>query len=257
MKCSRFGALAGSLIFAFNGYLVGWLSLPITTVTMVWIPLMLFGIERSINRRNWRWALVSSVGFVFQIMSGYILWAFYAAITICLYLVIRSIVLFFKGSRKDAVLPLLYGALALGIGALVAAPQILITTELFLQTIRTQAAGANSFLPETNLLRLLIPNLQGNPLHGGIYIGPFNYTETDLYFGIFGLVGVVASLFSPKRSQSWVFFGIGLTTLLAVHNIASFRQLTNLAYPVFFKHVSRKDFLCNCIFMGGCGRDRY
>ncbi|MDP1624403.1 MAG: YfhO family protein [bacterium] len=234
MNCSRFGALAGSLIFAFNGYLIGWLSLPTTTVTMIWIPFLLFGIERSINTRNWRWSLVSSVGFFFQIMSGYTLWAFYAAVTVCLYLVCRSIVLLFKGDKRDAALPLFYGALAFGIGALVAAPQLLITAELFLQTLRTQALGANSFLPLTHLLRLMIPNLQGNHLHGGSYIGPFNYTETDLYFGIFGLVGVVASLFNPRRrSVSWTFFGIGLTTLLAVYNIAPFRQIINLAYPIF------------------------
>jgi hypothetical protein len=233
MNLSRFGALAGSLIFAFNGYLVGWLSLPITTVTMVWIPLILFGIERSIKRRNWRWALVGSLGFVFQIMSGYILWAFYAAITICLYLVCRSIILFTKGDRKEAPIPLFYGALGLGIGALVAAPQILITAELFFQTIRTQAMGANSFLPFADLLKLVIPNLHGNALHGSSYVGLFNYSETDLYFGVFGFAGIIAGLFHSKRSLSWVFFGIGLITLLAVYNIVPFIQITKLAYPVF------------------------
>ena len=62
--------------------------------------------------------------------------------------------------------------------------------------------GATSSLPLKNLIRLVAPDFWGNPLSGNLYWGKFNYTETALYFGVFPLILLLVSLFSPRRILS-------------------------------------------------------
>ncbi|MGC9357688.1 MAG: YfhO family protein, partial [Anaerolineae bacterium] len=234
MGARHAGAFLGALAFGFNGYLIGWLSFPVVTGSMIWLPLVFLGVERALRRRDWRWILLGSLGFGLQILSGSILWPFYGAVTLGLFVLYRSIVRWVRGARFTAgILPLWYGGLSLLLGAALAAPQLFLTAELFFHTQRTTALGANSFLRFYNLIRLLVPNISGQPLHGATYQGSFNYTETHIYFGILPLVFVVASLFSRRRKLAWGLVGIGTLTLLAVYGLFPFTQIVSIIYPVF------------------------
>jgi hypothetical protein len=140
-----FGSLTGSLAFTFNGYLIGMLSFPNHTSTMVWLPLVFWGFERALRRKDWRWALAGSLGFALQIFSGSILWPFYGGVTLILFAIYRSLLSWLESKNfLEAARPLLYGGLALGLGAVLAAPQILSTVQLYLSTGRTEALGENS-----------------------------------------------------------------------------------------------------------------
>ncbi len=232
---SHFGSLVGSLTFEFNGYLIGWLSFPNIIGSMVWLPMVFFGVERALKKQDGRWALVGALGFMMQIYSGSILWPFYGAITLVLYLVYRSFTVWLSNKEIYASLrPLGYGGIALGFGASLAAPQLLPTIELYFQTQRTVALGVSSFLKiYSQLVRLVAPNIYGNALFGKSYWGPFNYSETDLYLGVLPLFFLLASLFSFQRKKAWGLGGIGLITLLAVYSIFPFRQIVTYLYPVF------------------------
>jgi len=229
------GALVSSLAFTFNLYLIGWLSLPPVTGTMIWLPMIFWGTERAIRKQDWRWTLAGAAGFAIQILSGQILWPFYAAITVGLIAIYRSALAWLREKKlKIAIQPLFYSGLALFFGVSLVAAQILITIELYLKTQRTGQLGAQSFLSLIyHLPRLFAPNINGSPINGGLYWGPFNYPETTLYFGILPLIFLAASLFSEKRRLAWGFAGIGLVTLLAVYNIFPFRQIITFVFPVF------------------------
>ena len=233
-----FGSLVGGLAFTFNGYLVGMLSFPNHAGTMAWLPLVFWGVERALRRKDWRWALVGSLGFALQIFSGSILWPFYGGITLVLFTIYRSLLAWLEDRNFfEAVRPIFYAGLALGLGAILAAPQILSTIQLYLNTERTEALGAHSFLNALSQpIRLLVPRIYGYPVHGNEYLGPFSYTETDLYFGILTLFFIPASLFSHERSKrriAWGLFGIGLVAFLAVYGLFPFKQIVTILYPVF------------------------
>ena len=231
----RSGAVIGSVAFTFNGYLVGWLSLPNVTGSMIWIPLVAFGIERACSRRDWRWGLVGALAFSLQILSGSILWPFYAAFALGAIAFYRAGLNWWHERKWRAALrPLTYTAVALGVGALLVTPQLLLTLELFSQTTRTEAWGSSSFLAiALHLPRLLAPTMSGTPLHGGHFFGQFNYTETDLYFGVLPLFFVAAALVSARKALAAGFFGIGSVALLAVYGITPFRQIVTFVCPIF------------------------
>ena len=229
------GAMIGSVAFTFNGYLVGWLSLPNVTGSMIWLPLVAFGIERACNRRDWRWGLVGALAFSLQILSGSILWPFYGAFALGAIAVYRAGLNWWRERDwREALRPLTYTAVALGVGALLVTPQLLLTLELFSQTTRTEAWGSSSFLSiALHLPRLLAPTISGTPLHGGHFFGQFNYTETDLYFGVLPLFFVAAALVSARKALVAGFFGIGSIALLAVYGITPFRQIVTFVCPIF------------------------
>jgi hypothetical protein len=128
----RFGALIGALAFAFNGYLVGWLSWTVIPTSMAWFPVIVWCVERSIRRQNWRWLIPGSVAFAFQLLSGFILIPFYSAVTLILLELIQSSILWFREKNFwQAVRPIFSASLVSTLGAALAAP-VRATIELFL-----------------------------------------------------------------------------------------------------------------------------
>ena len=232
----RFGALVGALAFAFNGYLIGWLSIPNTAGAMIWLPLIFWGFERALRRQDWRWGLIGALAFTLQILSGFLLWPFYAAVTFTLFASFRGAVAILRERKISAALrPWLYGASILIVGALLAAPWLLSTLQLFPETQRTEPLGITSFLsPGQHLVRLLAPGVYGNGLYGNRYRSQFNYSETDLYFGVLPLLFLAAGLFSRKqRWAGWFLAALGLAALLAVYNVFPFKHAIRLVYPLF------------------------
>ncbi len=235
MDAGWFGALIASLAFAYGGYLIGWLSLTHITSGMVWLPLIFWAFERAVSRQNWRWAIVGSFAFLLHVLAGYILWAFYGAITLLLWSFYRGLLQWLEQKKLAcAFKPVLYAGLILGIGSLLAAPQLLLTVQLYFNTARNEQIGATGYLEIAgHVVRLLVPVLYGNDVHGNTYRGPLNYPETTLYWGILPLIFIPASWWGHNRKLGWGMSVLGLASLLAVYNISPFRQIISLVYPVF------------------------
>ena len=230
-----FGAMVAALAFSFNTYLIGWIIVPYFITSIVWLPLVMWGAERALRKADWRWTLVGSGAFALQILGGSILWPFYGAITLGIVALYRGFVSWWQS--KDffqAIRPVFYTGLTLGVGSILIAWQLLLTIELFPLTLRDQASAGSSHLRlQQQLLRLLIPDFYGNSLYD-TYYGPFNYVESGLYFGVLPLIFILAGLFVPKkRYLTWGFFGLGMITLLAVCGISPFRQIITFSYIIF------------------------
>lgn len=235
LNCGTCGSVVGSLAFVLNGYLVGWLTLPNMTGSMIWLPVTAWGIERAIRSRDWRWSVAGALGFALQIFSGSLLWSLYGAITLGLFLACRAAWLAFSERNLSAGLrPLMYGGLTFVLGAGLAAVPLLLSVQLYSHTNRTSQAGARSALSLTwHAIRLLAPNLYGNSVHGDSYRSAFNFAETNLYFGILPVFFILVGVIAGRRSLTWPLFGLGMAALLAVYNIPPFRQLIAWIYPVF------------------------
>lgn len=233
--CRAWSAAIGALVFMLNGYLIVWLTLPTITGSMIWLPLVFFGIERAVRRADWRWSLVGALGFALQVLSGAVLWPFYTGVLAVLFSIGRVIALFVrKRNLVAAIRPLLYTGTALSIGAGLVAVQLLLTLQLYLHTNRTGQIGASASISfVSHVLRLFAPDVYGNSLHGGGFYTKYNYAETNLYFGIFASFFILAGLFSARRAVAWTLFAIGAVAMLAVYQVPPFRQLVATVFPVF------------------------
>lgn len=228
------GAAVGSLAFGLNSYLIGWLVFPNVVGSLVWVPLIFWGYERSV-RRGWGWIVMGGLAFGLQVLAGSILWPGYTAISLALYALGRSLFIVIGAKQwKEGLWTFVKAGLLLAIGLLITAPQVLLTSELYLLTDRTAALGASSGLDGLlHLLRLFDPTLLGSPISEMGYQGTFNYTETTLYIGVPALLLTIVGIFENRRGFVLWIFGICAFSLLAVYNVPAIRQLVAIIYPFF------------------------
>ena len=232
MQVGRFGALVGAVTFAFSGYMVSWLANASHPASLIWSPLVLWGVERARRRRRWYWSLVGTLAFAFQVLGGNPMRAFHAATAIGLLVLYRAGMGWWEERKiQDVARTLVYGGLALVAGAMLAAPQLLPTVELYSLSTRKASAPLEP-LAIQYMIRLGVPDFYGNPLDRN-YTGEVNYQETNLYLGILPLVFVAASVFSTRRRLAWGFAAVGLLFLLAIFGIRPFYTLFYYFYPTF------------------------
>ncbi len=236
LGCGRVGAIVGSAVFTFNPYFVGWLSHHSLVGGWVWVPLVFFGFEAALRRGDWRWSLLGGVGFALQVLGGYVLWPYYTGLLLVVYAVVRTLLRLRAGGRLRAVAgPLLAGAGIGVVGLGLSAPMWLLTAELFGRTERVADLFAGVEVPVSQMARLAVPHLWGLPLHGGAYLGFFNYVETGLSVGVVPLVMAAAAFAARGRRRPLLVLGIGVVAYLAVFGIEPARALVELVNPTLYR----------------------
>jgi hypothetical protein len=238
----RFGCMIAAIVFAFGGYLVILMPSTAQFPTIIWLPLLLWSLERTLRRKNWRWAIIGGLVLTMQVLAGQLQVVLYSLTGLTFYAVYRTVmILFDTKDLKDSMQPLLHVAVVTLIGLGLAAFQILPTLELAAQGIRTEmaAVGAttgnfpgvlNEISPKT-LLRVIIPDIFGSDLDKNIAPGFTHGVYT--YFGLLPLFFIVASLFSPHRRLAWGLLGIALLVWLVMYSVPPFYQLFDMFYPSF------------------------
>jgi hypothetical protein len=163
------GAFLASIIFAYNGYVVGHLYAGHLTFIQnyFWLPLIFLCIHRFSHTHKIRYTLWAGLILGVQILGGFPQIAFYTILSSLLFL------LYSVYTRSDAttkprlrvVLAGIFSFVVLGFS--LAAVQILPTYEF--TTLSTRSGGVSyafattDSFPPTHFLTLLMPNLFGNP----------------------------------------------------------------------------------------------
>jgi hypothetical protein len=227
-----FGSLVAAITFSFSSVLMTWLGLPFFRDTMVWLPLIFLGLEYALNKKNWRWALIGAFGLGLQVLAGSLQLVMYGLTSLALYALGRSGLVWWQSREfRQAIRPVGYATLIIGLGLGLAAFQILPTIELVSQGMVRGEAEFNPYLPWRSLARLLIPDLIGTPVDGND-MSTLEF-EAYLYIGLLPLFFVVASLFSKQALLARLFFGLGLLFMLVIYGIPPFYQFFYYLYPTF------------------------
>jgi uncharacterized membrane protein YfhO len=245
----HFAAILAGIVFAYNGHMISWLVNFGHPASTTWMPLMFWGVERSIRRKDWRWSLIGGLAFAIPLLGGNILRTAYTAGAFALFMLYRIWLIWMDGKRYGEVLHILGYSFVTGLfGIGLAAPRLLATmVELYPLTVRTTHSASSSSIPWSQLVRILAPNFYGNPITQN-YSGFKNFTETNLYWGIIPLFFIFISLFSKYRRLAWGYTGIALLILLAIYGVSPFSEILSL-YPGFTKTFPGR-FLHVVAFMG-------
>ncbi|MBI1879240.1 MAG: YfhO family protein [Chloroflexi bacterium] len=231
LGAGHFGRLLAAIAFTYCGSLVIWLGVSSVVDSMVWLPLLFWGGEAALVRRDWRWLVVGALGGALLILGGHIQLALYGFTGFGLYSLCRLGLVWLEQRRLfHLVRPLIYTILILALSCGLAAYQLLPTLEL-LPLITRSDIEFELQTPLQNLLRLLIPDALGVHMDGEVM--PSFRQEAYLYLGLLPLFFMVAALFSPRRGVAGSLVGVGLLFLLAIYNVPPFFQLFYYFYPTF------------------------
>jgi hypothetical protein len=180
------GALAQTLAglgYGLSGYLVARSGFFSINATVAWLPWVLLGADSLLSRPGYKSYCLASVCIGLQLLAGHAQTAWYTLLLAGLWVMYRGAT---THSHKWPIVLTRFAA-AYGLGACLAAVQLIPTAEYLLQSQRASAvdfsvAMTYSFWP-WRFLGLLTPGLFGSPVTGD-YWGYGNYWEDAIYLGL-------------------------------------------------------------------------
>lgn len=202
---SKYSSLMGSIAFMFSSYIVTWMAYGTLGYALLYLPLLLYGIERLIKRNDFVSHLSIAVSIPLSIFSGHFQTSLYIIIVGLVYLFIR---LYQVHSKKI----IISGVLAVGAGLLVSCLQLFPTYHFYMQADRSVSYIANEAIPFLQLVRIFAPDFFGNPVTRNDWIG--HYAEWGTYAGIIPLFFALLAFFRKKNFYIVFFKSLFLIALL-------------------------------------------
>ncbi len=216
-------SLAGSLSFAFSGFMVTYLQMATIGQTFIWLPLLMLFTEKYLKQNFIFWLVPIPLISFFIITAGNFQTAFYAFSIWFLYLSLKIVLNTPKKNIKNYFLTkiTLFSVVLIAMFTL-SAVQILPSVELFGHSIRNLDPNIKEYnfglIPWKNLFTLISPDFFGNPVTGNFW-GVIGYQETSGYFGIvafiFFIIGAAYG-FKKRKHELILFFLLFAISLILI-----------------------------------------
>lgn len=214
LKVSSQGSFLGSLAFSFSGFFVSWLEWGNVASTGLWLPLILFCIDKIIkklksssghnSKAKYLWGIGFTMSLVSSFFAGHLQTFFYLFLISIFYLVFR-----WFDSNKSLKNILLFTAFYLLFISLTSVQWIPTLQFVNLSARSVDQISTNIegwFIPWQNLVQFVVPDFFGNPATLN-YWGVWNYGEFIGYVGILPLV-LALGVILFKRDKNVLFFGM-------------------------------------------------
>src|SRR3989338_1683814 len=261
LKLSRSSACIAAMVFMCNGYILDRHSALHSLSTIVWLPLILFFMEKGFQKKSFFYIILAGVVFGIQLLGGQFQEGYYAALLIFGYTIYKGIELFKRENMPRAQIAMVCAALltifTLGIG--MSAIQIVPTYELAKHSARVELPFDRAVMEESSdcrnnvsLTEFIFPNI-----FGGIYSHPFIPTHPGI---VAFLLAITAILCVRNRLGNFYLVAGILSLLLSLGRMTPFFWLFyHLKLPGFsmFKSPDRivYIFIFSLAILSGMGMD--
>jgi O-antigen/teichoic acid export membrane protein len=261
LGASRVAGLIAGIVYQLGGFMIASAVFPMMIGGVVWLPLLLWMIERVVRGQRALWALIVGAGAVgLNVLAGHAEITIYTLFIAGWYAAGR--LLMESLARRDARwliqtggLLLAMVALGLGLGAV----QLIPLYDFVRVNWRADRASLETVLsyahPPRDVLQFLMPNIYGSPAHHTIFDwfsgqwvtldgnpsfhtewGIKNYVEGALYLGLLPLVLALAAFGGARRGLQAIFgslgalalsFMFGLPTYALIYALPGINQLNS------------------------------
>ena len=250
LKLSRLASVFGAITFGFSPFILTWGEEVIMSPhSIIWLPLILFSIDRYLTSSSRHPELVSgskylaliSLSLAASLFGGYMQTSIYLFIFTFAYLLFRINFrgLFFKiGNWR------LIGAFILGI--FLAAIQLLPSAELYFNSARASVTLRETLfqflLPIESLLTFLAPDFFGHPATANFFRnGSAQYYEGIIFVGIAALIFGLYSIFFKRKEKLVSFLAIfGLIALSLAINLPTSKLFLTLPIPFLSTSIANR-----------------
>jgi len=246
LKINQYGALLGSLSVSFSGFSIAWLEWGNIVSTALWLPLILFTIDKinikKIGSKALPLYLLMLVALVCSFFAGHLQSFAYLYVFSIAYFILR----WFETKDIKKLVPFIIMHLLFVIITIV---QWYPTLQFILLSSRSSDQSFQTiegwFIPWKHLIQFIVPDFFGNPATLN-YWGTWNYGELVGYVGIMPLMLALYAFY--KKTKISLFYAAviliclvmalptGISSLPFVLNIPfiSTAQPTRLLFPIVF-----------------------
>jgi hypothetical protein len=218
------GSIGAAMLFAFGGFMTGWLAWP-RADTSIWLPLLCFQIHRLCRRPSRRDAIALAAVLAMPILAGHPAMAARVLTTgagYSIWILVSQLSQPFSILRRQVLWLAAAGCLAVGLTAVQIGPLI----EWLGQIFRTLDMPAGSLLP-SQAIGLFSRDFSASPNSAGVYI-----PDAAAYLGTLTLLAAPFAFFCLRKSNAWFFAIVGAISLCTAYGVAPFPELS-LMLPVF------------------------
>lgn len=224
LKISSWGAVTGAIAFAFCGFIVVWMAYGTLALAIVWLPLLLWAINKTFQRVKPLFLALISLTLAFSFFSGHFQTSVYVFLVAFVFAIFKAWQ--FKSFKKFF---LVCGFFLLGI--LISSPQLVPSVELYTQSVRGLNFKQTEAIPISYLMTLLSPDFFGNPVTKNVWFG--HYAEWASFIGVWPLIlGVWVFWKKTGNKEITFFFLLGMVSLLFSLETPLIDLLTKLKIPV-------------------------
>jgi Ca2+/Na+ antiporter len=201
LKVSVYGAFLGAVTYSFSGFFVSWMTWGTVLHVALWLPLLLFSIDKLSTvqaiRKRILFMLLTVIILVFALYAGHLQTYFYMVLLAGFYWLFRAMqISFHKLFIKNSFIVIVV-ALALSFPFLYTVFQFISLSARDVDVLSWKDRGW--FLPIEHLTQFIAPDFFGNPTTLN-YWGTWNYGELVGYVGIVSLLcALTAGIFLRKK----------------------------------------------------------
>jgi len=237
IRLQRASSFFGAAAFMFSGFMVTRLLHVNIINVAVWLPLILFFIERGFETWKKHNFVYAGLSLGIQFLAGYFPVSLYILLGFSLYFVAKTVFVFSeKRSKQVLAMAIVFYLIVLVVGFGIGAIQLIPMYELSRMSFRshgmTYDVATTWSMPIQQLITILIPDFYGNPMKNTW--GPvINYWEICMYMGILPLLFIFPA-FAFKRDKYACLYG-GFALLYLLLAMGSHTPLYRLLYalPVY------------------------
>ncbi len=246
LRINKYASLLGSLSVAFSGFSVAWLEWGNIVSTALWLPLILMGTDKIIQKKAASqpllWYLIIFCALICSFFAGHLQSFFYLYMFSFSYFCLRW---FENKNRRTLFAFFILNVIFIAISFIQWFP-----TLRFIQ-LSNRVADQNFttiegwFIPWRHLIQFIVPDFFGNPSTLN-YWGTWNYGELVGYLGVLPFVFALFSF--SNRTRTTVFYVIvaiacfvmalptGVSSIPFIMNVPfiSTAQPTRLLFPIIF-----------------------
>lgn len=231
IKLSKQASLFGAVVFSFSAFAAVWSQWGTIFQAGLYLPLILFLIEKYLERLKPLFLGLISLALAFSIFAGHSQITFFLVVFSFIYTLFRCLTIENKKRNLKAMSSLF---LSFVLGFLVAAIQLVPTLELFFNSFRGQENYVQlvnfGLIPVQKLITFWAPDFFGNPTTLN-YWGEWNYQETALYLGILPLFFIGLLFFRPKNKLTRFYLLAFLAVMILVFNSPLSRLIYTFKIP--------------------------
>ncbi|HEX7041813.1 MAG TPA: YfhO family protein [Patescibacteria group bacterium] len=208
LKISKISSTFSAVSFIFCGFSTSWLEWNTLLPTLIWLPIILYLIEKFFMTATFRkkilYSFLISLSLSFSIFSGHLQTFFYVGVFIFFYFLLKA---YSIGKLKKT---LWFLFLIFVLFFVISSVQIIPTLQLISlsgRAIDINWKNPGWFVPFSQLIQFLIPDFFGNPSTLN-YWGVWNYGEIIGYIGIIPIVFTFLGGVFVRRKLIYFYIGV-------------------------------------------------
>lgn len=202
---SRSASLLSAVSFMFAGFITVWMAYGTLSYALLWLPLILYAVQRSFNKRSVFPLILVSLALAASFFSGHFQTSLYVALATLAFAIFKLV-----STRQTKTFFLV--TLFLLFGLLLSSIQLFPTFELHQFSVRSQSFAVSEVIPWRYLITIIAPDFYGNPVTRNDWFG--HYAEWSGFFGTIPLFLALFALINKKNSYAWFFTLLGASSLI-------------------------------------------